>query len=612
MITRLSLSNWKAYESLEIPFQPGATFVVAHNGIGKTSLIQAIQFALFGEQSLGFPVQQACRVGSSTATVTLDMDLGNGVPARVSRSISVKEHKARVTVEASTNGESLTSDGLRTLLDSSFGLDSAQLSRLLILREGDILGQAQQTTTLNIVNYLATLFGVDRAEKAAEELTSLARRKVREADSTRRDARQSLSNAQLETQIRDLEATKASTNDHYNQRRSELAERRRDLDLQRAYHSDRSRYDSQVSHLPELGAEFERLRNEAQEFVPLDEPDSRVSLNPQDLRDQIEAAASQIRVQLDDYRSTRAGIVSAISTSRSLLEQLRSADATCPVCRRPLSADDARHAVSDAEGEISEFTNRLDDINPKIDATERLARSLENTLRQAASLAVLEPPAPVDFAHRLPESSHQLVDELQREVDELRATQLSIDRQMSDLHNLINENDAVSAASRKAEKEYRLAELANIAAETVKSVASAISAQAVAPLVTQLEKRWESLWFDDAGLVLSDDGALRLRRNGQLLDYHNFSGGEKTMSVVLLRILALQMISDARFMCLDEPLEHLDARSRRLLGRLLAKITTVGPLEQVIVTTYEESLARALGSRTDVGTSHVVYVRSAT
>ena len=39
MIRRLRLRSWRAYENLDLELGPGATFVVASNGIGKTSLI---------------------------------------------------------------------------------------------------------------------------------------------------------------------------------------------------------------------------------------------------------------------------------------------------------------------------------------------------------------------------------------------------------------------------------------------------------------------------------------------------------------------------------------------------------------------------------------------
>jgi recombinational DNA repair ATPase RecF len=48
VIRRLTLQNWRAYEHLELDFLPGATFVVAPNGVGKSSIVEGARFALFG------------------------------------------------------------------------------------------------------------------------------------------------------------------------------------------------------------------------------------------------------------------------------------------------------------------------------------------------------------------------------------------------------------------------------------------------------------------------------------------------------------------------------------------------------------------------------------
>ena len=41
MITRLELTNWRNYEHADLVLGPGTTFVVASNGVGKTSLVEA-------------------------------------------------------------------------------------------------------------------------------------------------------------------------------------------------------------------------------------------------------------------------------------------------------------------------------------------------------------------------------------------------------------------------------------------------------------------------------------------------------------------------------------------------------------------------------------------
>jgi len=39
MISHLSLRHWRSYDTLDLDFGSGTTFVVAPNGVGKTSLV---------------------------------------------------------------------------------------------------------------------------------------------------------------------------------------------------------------------------------------------------------------------------------------------------------------------------------------------------------------------------------------------------------------------------------------------------------------------------------------------------------------------------------------------------------------------------------------------
>src|SRR5262245_27398812 len=78
MIRRLILHNWRAYEHLDLHFEPGATFVVAPNGVGKSSIVEGARFALFGAVATG--KQGASRIvpnGPTSATVEVVLQGGH-------------------------------------------------------------------------------------------------------------------------------------------------------------------------------------------------------------------------------------------------------------------------------------------------------------------------------------------------------------------------------------------------------------------------------------------------------------------------------------------------------------------------------------------------------
>src|SRR5919106_1877824 len=118
MIRRLQLHNWRAYENLDLELGPGATFVVASNGIGKTSLIMGAAWGLFGEASEVKAVEEI-RGDAASATVEVVLRLPSGVDAAITRTVNPK---GRVALKVKLPGKDLTSQReLDALLADEFG-----------------------------------------------------------------------------------------------------------------------------------------------------------------------------------------------------------------------------------------------------------------------------------------------------------------------------------------------------------------------------------------------------------------------------------------------------------------------------------------------------------
>ncbi|MCF2207802.1 DNA double-strand break repair ATPase Rad50 [Halobacterium salinarum] len=76
--TRLSLSNFKCYADAAVSLDPGVTVIHGLNGSGKSSLLDACFFALYGTTALDTTLADAVTIGAETAEIDLHFEHAGG------------------------------------------------------------------------------------------------------------------------------------------------------------------------------------------------------------------------------------------------------------------------------------------------------------------------------------------------------------------------------------------------------------------------------------------------------------------------------------------------------------------------------------------------------
>jgi DNA repair exonuclease SbcCD ATPase subunit len=140
----------------------------------------------------------------------------------------------------------------------------------------------------------------------------------------------------------------------------------------------------------------------------------------------------------------------------------------------------------------------------------------------------------------------------------------------------------------------------------VGSFSSEVRAGIVTPLSQELGRQWKRFrpkapW----NLVIGQDGCLAIEMLGETRPHSVLSAGEKTVAIVLLKVALAVAFTSASFMVLDEPLEHLDPRTRRVLISSLQHAVEHHVVDQIIVSTYEEVIVRRLQQQ---GLAHAIYM----
>lgn len=134
MLNQITLTNFKRHESLSVEFGSGINAVKAENEAGKSSLLQAIAYALFGSRALPDSLDDVVTFGKPVNSMKVELYFTlQGVKYKLSRS--------KASAELSYGDETVTGQGeTAKFVADLLGADAALASKLLIANQGDIQG----------------------------------------------------------------------------------------------------------------------------------------------------------------------------------------------------------------------------------------------------------------------------------------------------------------------------------------------------------------------------------------------------------------------------------------------------------------------------------------
>jgi DNA repair exonuclease SbcCD ATPase subunit len=588
MIRRLQLRSWRAYDSLDLELGPGATFVVASNGIGKTSLIMGASWGLFGDASRVDAVGEI-RGDADSAAIGIELRLPSGIDFEITRSITTK---GRVTLEAKLPDQVITSqDELETILTAEFGAQPHVLAQLTMMIHGGALETSHGEFDLQ--DHLAGVFGVTplfeaaRASKAVADKRASELRKMKTTQRSDKRAKDELV-AELQSVIDQLTMTTEA--------------RDRAMEAMNA-----------ALELIRIGEEWNRFRaGVADRMRKLEDVAEQASallrrqVTSQTVLDALTEAEREIEDSIAAAESDAASARGKAELIKTAISDLRGADAICPTCLRPLSEHEADRAHEEHAKHILELDVVITEAGERATRERSALEQVRQLLRRARELPVpLQPESEVSDSDL--EASHA---ELQRQREETQA----LDKRLAvlaasgeSLQAALKEFDEEEQRARELKTLYRNEGIALAAHEALMATGNAITERYIEPLAKEVESRWKRM-FGAGGLTLSSEGSITRQLGSRTLEFGSLSGGEKVWALLLTRLLISSASTHAPFVWLDEPLEHLDPKLRKVVAGTLAKASSGTGLRQVIVTTYESALARQLME--DVPSASLIYVTS--
>jgi DNA repair exonuclease SbcCD ATPase subunit len=578
MIRRLTLQNWRSYENFTAEFGVGTTFVVAPNGVGKTSLVEAARWALFGRNAS--VDNTAVRAGAPSARVIVELELPDLRVLSVERTLSGKPRSASRHPIVRLNGAPVPEDELERYLISSYGAEPGFLAGLTMPtpdRDQDV------PSGLGLEEHLGRYYGVGSLRNAVAQLKTMQKtnqasiRRIKDANSA---SAQRLAELQKDVEQTDCHVQGATERHRAVADRLDRArERERRLEEMQKWQDERSAWVETVERLA--------VRISAVLGGPVSPENIESVLNERmaDLDQQIETARVGVAVNRAKEEALTANE-----------ERLSAAHGDCPVCRRPL--DDATVALAHQANtqEISAIRNSI--LEFRSAETDLLAqrervKAAQTEWRQIPQPGKPpQPPSAGDDIEPIPAARlFATADAALGALVEARAAHVQAIKELDKART-------ADEAMRELESLFRQEAALRVAVETTEATLRELLNETIRPLAVEVNQRWKALFPDRGDLHTYSDGRITRTVNGHQLSYDSFSTGETMGATILLRLLVAEMATTTDFCWFDEPLEHLDPDVRRKVASLLSRVTSgEGPLKQLVVTTYEEPLARHLQAR---------------
>jgi DNA repair exonuclease SbcCD ATPase subunit len=590
MISNLSLRNWRNYNDVTIQVGAGTTFVVASNGVGKTSLVEAARFAIFGAiHDPASAITLGCDVASATAVIALPSQRVLTIERTIERN---KRGAVKILDPTATmDGKQVSASDVRGILAAEYG---AELEFLCRLTMPAITRDQENPSALGLQGHLERFYGIDGLRNAIEELN--ARKKS------------------VATEIRKIKAVNSVTSSRLEALRLEVERATADAAASAATHADlQGQYAEASDHARVLRAvdewvEQERLRQEGVSAIATSiGTELSIHVSGADLIAELDQEIQRIDEQLSTWRVARAVNQNNQQTLRLNQERLDSAHDNCPVCRRPLddgvilvahgAYDEEMSALRQADRELADEDVRLGSRRDAVVNHRNRATALPRSGPRPQFDPAIKPISRDELENLDTRVQSALDDRVAAEAARIQAVRELTDAQQADV------------AMRQLESLHRQEASIQVAVEATEATLGELLAETIRPLESQVNQRWSQL-FPGRG-ELSTDASGTISRaldesTQSTLPFEAFSTGEGMGAVLLLRVLVATMATNADFCWFDEPLEHLDPDVRRQVANLLARATDgQGPLQQILVTTYEEPLVRQLAARESANVSLV-------
>ena len=439
---RIRLQNFKCYEETDVRLDRGVTVIHGLNGSGKSSLLEACFFALYGSKALNKNLDEIVTIGAEETIVELDFTHA-GESYNIRRRIRVSGGDAR-TAECVMEGPETTTEGatdVRERIANLLRMDTDAFVNCAYVRQGEVnkLINASPSDRQDMIDDLLQLGKLEQyRERASDARVGVGRvrddkqgalneieeqieaKEAKELHETRNSLRSKLGD--IDEQIDDYEQNKQraentrdqaeSIIEEHQEKQAELGEIKADIETLREKIEATERTREQLAE--DLDTKRQKRREAEEDRDNLIHSLDGIETSPDGIdAETVEAELDEIQEEIDDlteqireksvekqeydgkaenHREQAAQLEAEAEEAREQATQLESeleeAETSLDQKRDELSekvqeAENKRNSFEDAPIEFGDATNYHDSATEELTALRETRAEQEATLENA-------------------------------------------------------------------------------------------------------------------------------------------------------------------------------------------------------------------------------------
>jgi exonuclease SbcC len=647
MITRIRLKNWKSHLDSEFKFSKGVNAFIGQMGAGKTSVMDAISFALYGT----FPTHKSRKVPldelimkkpQKKRTSMVELFFRAGVKEySVKRVLELEKGTTSAEIREDGNLLEVNPQGVTGMVEGILQMDYDLFSRA-VYSEQNALDYFLTIPSGHRKDLIDRMLRLERFEKAREASVALANRTEQQGEEKARMVsdmeREGIEEkiGKLEGDLRGLKGESRELKARYRLAASERKALEERLSVfeekENLLNEIKSRLSGIDAGLKEVreGITEGRKRLRGRDARAMKE---RIRQAERKIRDS-ESGLEKKRREAESGRERIAGLNTEIMLVTKDISKLEGLGARCPVCESRVTEAKKQELVGEKRereqglrGEVNSLVLSVKMINQERDSLERRLR--ERELQRERFSGLLEEAERIgDLRKRQGEYSKEKeglrrekarlekgfdragLKALRKSMEEKGAEEASLKERVSGLGERLEEG---SERLREIRERRELLERYRKELVEGEKIRGDLKRFTRALLLTQeqlrseflktvnniMDRVWQELYpygdFEGIRLAIEGDYTLQLREPGGWVSVEGrVSGGERSMACLALRIaFSLAFIPNLRWLILDEPTHNLDSGAIEHFARILRERMPEF-VEQVFLITHEERISEGV------------------